>query len=220
MGEPWLCFSFQVSWKVVWNRKASSILWERQVYWGKLHAQTWQDRPSSQHSDIVSHLLTKSNFKSICCHLCLLVCVYIYLYNSKGKIRKAEGTAIIQDMKEPAKLGVSFSYCKFIYLIVCDSFFKHQKLTVSFFDIQLHLTPPTGSCPLTTTAYLLFIHALMFWGCFMWITPGYCHDHAFCLQRPSITPKKSSHVTTSMWAKWLLQISKDVILPFKQRRLI
>ncbi|KTG03214.1 hypothetical protein cypCar_00010333 [Cyprinus carpio] len=28
----------------------------------------------------------------------------------KGKIRKAEGTAITQDPREPAKLGVSFSY--------------------------------------------------------------------------------------------------------------
>ncbi|KAI7792613.1 putative apolipoprotein D, partial [Triplophysa rosa] len=28
----------------------------------------------------------------------------------KGKVRAAEGTAVVQDVKEPAKLGVSFSY--------------------------------------------------------------------------------------------------------------
>ncbi|KAL2085260.1 hypothetical protein ACEWY4_018580 [Coilia grayii] len=28
----------------------------------------------------------------------------------KGKVRTAEGTAVIQDIREPAKLGVSFSY--------------------------------------------------------------------------------------------------------------
>ncbi|XP_041924420.1 apolipoprotein D-like [Alosa sapidissima] len=32
------------------------------------------------------------------------------LQNYKGKVRSAEGTAVIQDTREPAKLGVSFSY--------------------------------------------------------------------------------------------------------------
>ncbi|XP_063062149.1 apolipoprotein D-like [Engraulis encrasicolus] len=32
------------------------------------------------------------------------------LQTYKGKVRSAEGTAVIQDIREPAKLGVSFSY--------------------------------------------------------------------------------------------------------------
>lgn len=32
---------------------------------------------------------------------------------SKDKVRFAEGTALVQDLREPAKLGVSFSYCEF-----------------------------------------------------------------------------------------------------------
>ncbi|XP_030625510.1 apolipoprotein D-like [Chanos chanos] len=32
------------------------------------------------------------------------------LQTLKGKVRSAEGTAIVQDSREPAKLGVSFSY--------------------------------------------------------------------------------------------------------------
>ncbi|KAI2648922.1 Apolipoprotein D [Labeo rohita] len=37
----------------------------------------------------------------------------------KGKVRTAEGTAIIQDPKEPAKLGVSFSYCNISLVYSC-----------------------------------------------------------------------------------------------------
>lgn len=32
---------------------------------------------------------------------------------SKDKVRVAEGTAVIPDLREPSKLGVSFSYCKY-----------------------------------------------------------------------------------------------------------
>lgn len=32
---------------------------------------------------------------------------------SKDKVRVVEGTAVVQDLREPAKLGVGFSYCKY-----------------------------------------------------------------------------------------------------------
>lgn len=38
----------------------------------------------------------------------------LILFHSKGKVRTIEGTAIVQDLREPAKLGVSFSYCEYI----------------------------------------------------------------------------------------------------------
>lgn len=31
---------------------------------------------------------------------------------SKDKVRVAEGTAVVQDQREPSRLGVSFSYCE------------------------------------------------------------------------------------------------------------
>lgn len=39
--------------------------------------------------------------------------LYCAVY-SKGKVRTAEGTAIVQNQREPAKLGVSFSYCEYL----------------------------------------------------------------------------------------------------------
>lgn len=33
-----------------------------------------------------------------------------YIWNRKGKTRKIEGVGVIEDMKNPAKLGISYSY--------------------------------------------------------------------------------------------------------------
>lgn len=38
---------------------------------------------------------------------------------SKDKLRTAEGTAVVHDPRESAKLGVSFSYCKSFVLFAC-----------------------------------------------------------------------------------------------------
>lgn len=47
----------------------------------------------------------------LCMALWSLFCMLLIC--SKGKVRTAEGTAVIQDTREPAKLGVSFSYCEY-----------------------------------------------------------------------------------------------------------
>lgn len=131
-------------------------------------------------------------------------------------------------MREPAKLGVSFSYCKSIIVFKSRTslFYCFQVWIALFFKFtfceilfQSHPTPHTGSCPPTTTAFLLFTRALMFSGCFTWTMPGSSRAHAFSPQRPSTTPKRSSHVTTSTWAKWYPQISKDAMVLFKQWQL-
>lgn len=62
---------------------------------------------------------------------------------SKDKIRYAEGTAVVPDVRESAKLGVSFSYCKSDV-----SFYVFGASTAPILGLpppQLPPTAPTGS---------------------------------------------------------------------------
>lgn len=46
-------------------------------------------------------------------HVCNKAQIKLFGYFSKDKVRVAEGTAVVQDVREMAKLGVSFSYCEY-----------------------------------------------------------------------------------------------------------
>lgn len=44
--------------------------------------------------------------------------IIFFLCFSKDKLKVAEGTAVIPDARESAKLGLSYSYCKFLFLLL------------------------------------------------------------------------------------------------------
>lgn len=59
---------------------------------------------------------------------CLILC-FCLSPSSKGKVTPIEGTAVVPDLKEPAKLGVSFSYCEsFLSLFFCHDTFTWLNL--------------------------------------------------------------------------------------------
>ncbi|XP_072567579.1 apolipoprotein D-like isoform X3 [Paramormyrops kingsleyae] len=73
----------------------------------------------------------------------------------KGKLKSVEGTAVVQDVNQPAKLGVSFSF--------------------------LH----TGSCPLTMRPQQPCTPASTCCGSSTWNMPGSWAGPALCRKRPS-----------------------------------
>lgn len=123
-----------VSGQVVWDLEAPLLLWERKMHRGELrHEERWNDQGAE-----VSIPVSSGGYWLVvlmkCTDLCVLAviwfcsCLYFLVVKcyfnknlfclSKDKVRLAEGTAVVPDAREPAKLGVSFSYCKYSLLPV------------------------------------------------------------------------------------------------------
>lgn len=61
----------------------------------------------------------------------------MFFHFSKDKKRHAEGTGVVSDPREPAKLGVSFSYCKYLLSLFYQLFDETLRYSC-FTEIKLY----------------------------------------------------------------------------------
>lgn len=146
-------------------------------------------------------------------------------WNRKGELRKIEGTGVIEDMKNPAKLGISYSYGeKDVWLQLSATFdlyvreitffwlmgWRENYLLLFLFCSQCFLTPRTGSCPLTTWTPPWSTPAQTSSDSSTSTSPGSWAAHGPCRIRLSRKPERSLQKIILMWAGWLLADSRAV----------
>lgn len=146
----------------------------------------------------------------------------LFLSLSKDKVRTAEGTAVIHDPREAAKLGVSFSYCEFFVLVIFIVFFLSSVFYFPLRDLcsQLLPTARTGSWPPTTPAWPSCTLARTSSACSTSSSPGSSGGLASCLQRPWVTPKSCWWTKESTCPRWRTRIRRAARTTRDQRRLV